>query len=167
MARPRKPTALLEAKGAFKKDPQRKRSRGNEPVFTRGAEAPEHLRGEVRKVWERLADALDAVGVMRQVHAAALEGACVLYQRAVEADAVIAREGPVVNVATRAGVSPRLRPEVGLSLRCWDGYRRFCAEFGLTPAAMSKIATESPRPKTLSELLDEAPASLIDLSKLT
>jgi hypothetical protein len=32
MARPRKPTRLLELKGAFKKDPARGRARGREPV---------------------------------------------------------------------------------------------------------------------------------------
>jgi hypothetical protein len=34
MARPRKPTAVLELTGAFRKDPQRKKARASEPVPT-------------------------------------------------------------------------------------------------------------------------------------
>lgn len=168
MARPRKPTALLEASGAFKKHPERRSARGTEPQFVRGAEAPGHLTGEVLKVWQRIAEALDAAGVMRQVHAAALEGACVLYQRAIEADAVIAKEGPVYETETKTGRSLRLRPEVGLSLRCWDGFRRYCAEFGLTPAAMAKLAAPGEKPMTLNDVLN-GPLSTdpnLDISRL-
>src|SRR5689334_7115055 len=34
MGRPRKPTRVLELQGAFKKDPQRRAARENEPVVT-------------------------------------------------------------------------------------------------------------------------------------
>lgn len=56
MARPRKPTAALELKGAFKKDPQRKAARKNEPQSTApvGA-APDLFDADERKLWDELA----------------------------------------------------------------------------------------------------------------
>ncbi|WP_425963893.1 hypothetical protein [Rhizobium nepotum] len=56
MARPRKPTAALELKGAFKKDPKRKTERAGEPVPD-GAigEAPEHLVEDEAALWGELA----------------------------------------------------------------------------------------------------------------
>jgi hypothetical protein len=56
MARPRKPTAALELKGAFKKDPQRKGARENEPVPD-GAigEPPERLSEDEAALWLELA----------------------------------------------------------------------------------------------------------------
>ncbi|MDW9467233.1 terminase [Sinorhizobium meliloti] len=56
MARPRKPTAALELKGAFKKDPQRKTARKNEPRPNGpvGA-APEHFDADERRLWDEFA----------------------------------------------------------------------------------------------------------------
>lgn len=56
MARPRKPTAALELKGAFKKDPQRASARKNEPKpdGTIGS-PPDHLSGEEAALWRDLA----------------------------------------------------------------------------------------------------------------
>jgi hypothetical protein len=55
MARPRKPTAELELKGAFRKDPQRKRV---DPVTRPGiGDPPLSLAQELHALWYELADA--------------------------------------------------------------------------------------------------------------
>lgn len=163
----RKPTAVLEATGAFRKNPQRRKGRGIEPAFTKGAECPSHLTGLARQTWEFLAAALDGINLMRRPHALALEAASVAYARAVEADLALARDGLTHEVKTKAGSSLRMRPEVSISARNWEQFRKFASEFGLTPAAMAKLAVEGERPKTLSEILDSpAGAVAIDLSKL-
>ena len=55
MARPRKPTALLELQGAFNHDPQRKRARQNEPLFTTPLpDPPETLRPYFAKAWRQI-----------------------------------------------------------------------------------------------------------------
>jgi hypothetical protein len=52
MARPRLPTARLEASGAFLKDPQRRRARANEPRVTGPVgDPPAFLDGAQRAVW--------------------------------------------------------------------------------------------------------------------
>lgn len=56
MARPRKPTAVLELKGAFKKDPARGKARANEPVPTGSIGAPPVALAEDEKaLWNELA----------------------------------------------------------------------------------------------------------------
>ncbi len=56
MARPRKPTAALELRGAFKKDPQRKAARAAEPKPD-GAigDPPDAMGADERKLWGELA----------------------------------------------------------------------------------------------------------------
>ena len=56
MARPRKPTAVLELKGAFKKDPSRGAARKNEPVPVGGiGDAPVSLDPSEQGLWVELA----------------------------------------------------------------------------------------------------------------
>ncbi len=56
MARPRKPTAALELKGAFKKDPQRKTERKDEPKpLGAVGPAPTFFDADEKLIWEDLA----------------------------------------------------------------------------------------------------------------
>lgn len=56
MARPRKPTAVLELKGAFKKDPSRGKARANEPkVDETIGSPPNHLPEDAALLWAELA----------------------------------------------------------------------------------------------------------------
>lgn len=63
MARPRKPTNVLELKGAFKHDPSRGRERENEPAPKAGiGPPPPHLAADEQKVWDEIVG-LAPVGV--------------------------------------------------------------------------------------------------------
>ena len=56
MARPRKPTAALELKGAYKKDPQRKAARNDEPKPSGTVgKAPDFFDAEEKLIWDDLA----------------------------------------------------------------------------------------------------------------
>ena len=56
MARPRTPTAALELRGAFKKDPARKEARANEPVVDSPlGEPPESFHQVERLIWAEMA----------------------------------------------------------------------------------------------------------------
>lgn len=169
MARPRKPTALLESEGAYRKDPQRKRERGNEPQFTRGCECPKHLKGVALAKWRELFEELDRLNMLQRVDASALEAACIAYAEAVAADAQIAKTGLTYTVSDVAGNEiPRKRPEVEIRNTAWMRYKAFATEFGLTPASRSRLGTgKSDKPTTLSELLDRKSTPVImDLSEL-
>jgi hypothetical protein len=55
MARPRKPTALLELRGAFKHDPKRKKARQNAPLVTTPLpDPPDHLRPDISTAWRQM-----------------------------------------------------------------------------------------------------------------
>jgi hypothetical protein len=55
MARPRKPTALLELAGAFNKDPQRRRN--DEPVPEgKPGDAPEWFTEEAAAIWDEMVE---------------------------------------------------------------------------------------------------------------
>jgi len=65
MARPRKPTALLEVAGAFIKDPQRKRS--GEPVANGEAVKPRFVKGTAARIWREYAPLVAAMGLLKAV----------------------------------------------------------------------------------------------------
>lgn len=55
MARPRKPTAALELRGAFKKNKDRGEARANEPVPTTPVgEPPEHFEEDEQALWTEM-----------------------------------------------------------------------------------------------------------------
>ena len=71
MARPRKPTNVLQMKGAFKKNPGRKRA--SEPVPTGGiGPAPEALSKRQRTIWDEIV-AICPPGVLGNTDRIALE----------------------------------------------------------------------------------------------
>jgi hypothetical protein len=82
MPTPRVPTSILEARGAYKKNPQRAKARENEPVITDPiGPYPESFVGEssertrLRAIWDELvADAAD--GVLNRSHRMHLEATC-------------------------------------------------------------------------------------------
>jgi hypothetical protein len=55
MARPRIPTALLELRGAFERNPNRRRARQGEPLVTAPLpDAPSHLSDEATPAWRQM-----------------------------------------------------------------------------------------------------------------
>ena len=77
-----------------------------------------------------------------------LEGACVNYARAVEADSILNQEGLTITeqyVDKEERVIPlkiRNRPEIAISNAAWRQVRAFCAEFGLSPASRTRLSIE-------------------------
>jgi P27 family predicted phage terminase small subunit len=162
MARPRKPRALLESSGAFVKNPKRARERGEEPQFRRGAgEPPAYLQGFARDAWIRLSEHLDSVDLMRQPYADALAGACSALALAISADATLRATGLLVE----QGSAIRLNPAYSASLRSWNAFRQFCAEFGLSPKAAAQLAAPDAKPLSLEDVLS-TPAKLPNLDHL-
>ena len=118
MARPRKPTALLEAKGAFKKNPDRARA-GEPEVKTPLGQPPAHMTELERACWFEFAE-LAPTGVLTSADAPALElAACLMAEfRTVKSDFP----------ATKIG---RLQGLLGA--------------FGMTPADRAKLSIEKPK----------------------
>jgi phage terminase small subunit len=65
MARPRTPTALLEVRGAFGKNPKRKRA--GEPVAEGEAVKPRFVKGTAARIWREYAPLIAAMGLLKAV----------------------------------------------------------------------------------------------------
>lgn len=162
--RPRKPTAVKVAEGN-----RGKRKLTPDPEFTKGAgDPPKHLRGIARTKFMELSEALDALGLIERPDAAALEGACIAYERAVKADNILRQQGITIKAVNAQG-KPYYgqHPAVNISKVAWEQYRKFCTEFGLTPASRSRLgaAKDAPVKDSLASVLDSA-AELPDVEGL-
>src|SRR5579885_1119219 len=146
-----KPTARQIAEG----DP-RKHGKGKlqerldlEPKPARGLPAcPLHLKGRARLAWEFWREELAAMKLDSRPDAMMLEGACVGYSRAVEADLILAEEGLVVEESiiddsgNKVVLKVKNHPAIAISNLAWKQVRAFCSEFGLSPVARTRLKVE-------------------------
>jgi P27 family predicted phage terminase small subunit len=134
MAKPRKPTAILEATGAFDKHPDRRR--GTEPGFEGEASCPRHLDSEARKEWRRIAPQLRRYGLLTAVDRSALAAYCACVSLAIKAQHDIAEHGIVLT-------GGRKNPACTVLKDALQQVRQFAGEFGMTPSSRSKVAMPS------------------------
>jgi phage terminase small subunit len=119
MARPRKPTNVLELKGAFKKDPQRGASRENEPEAAGEiGDPPERLTEFERECWRDLVSLCHA-GVL-----------CA-------ADRLFVEYGARVLAQLRSATE--IDPKLGIR------FETVCARLGMTPSDRSKVQAVKPK----------------------
>lgn len=120
-----------------------------EPVATRGLpSAPDHLNERALAAWEFWAEELADMNLDRRPDAQMLEGACVNYARAVQADMMLDVDGITVEESTlndagaRVVLSVKKHPAVDISNSAWRQVRAFCSEFGLSPSARARLSIE-------------------------
>jgi P27 family predicted phage terminase small subunit len=124
----------------------------NEPVATKGLpDCPEHLNGRARGAWEFWAVELADMNLDRRPDAQMLEGACVNYGRAVDADLIVERDGLIVDEFGMVGepgaqeavlLKRKAHPAIAVSNAAWRQVRAFCSEFGLSPVSRTRLAIE-------------------------
>lgn len=98
---------------------------------------PKWLSGEARREWRRVVPALEKLGLLSELDGAALEAYVSTYGRMVRAERDIAENGSTYITSTGF---ERVRPAVKIATEAEESVRRFCAEFGLTPSARSRMA---------------------------
>ncbi|MDM0024089.1 hypothetical protein [Variovorax saccharolyticus] len=119
MARPRKPTNVLELKGAFKAHPERAAARANEPEAEGEiGEAPDRLSEFERQCWDEL---------VSSAHAGVLCAADRLF------------------VEYGARVLAQLRNQVDIDPKLGIRFETVCARLGMTPADRSKVQLLKPK----------------------
>jgi P27 family predicted phage terminase small subunit len=106
-----------------------------------------------RAAWAIWSEELAVMDLDRRADAQMLEGACISYAQAVDADLTISREGQVVRIQsldpqTKEPIEKQ-RPHaaIAISRAAWAQVRAFCSEFGLTPVARTRLAADSSAPK--------------------
>lgn len=158
MPTPKKPTRLKLVTGTYRAD----RATPNEPQPARAsAEPPPGLSAGALAAWGRLFPVLHRMGVVTEADAAALARmceCCAEMQAATESLArpVLDLDGTEVAPAgsltytTRSasgGVMVRTRPEVAARAAAERRFQHWLTQFGLTPAARSRVSAVGEREK--------------------
>jgi P27 family predicted phage terminase small subunit len=121
------------------------------PKAARGLpDAPGRLSAVARDRWAIWKQDLEILEQDYRADAVILEGACVAYARAIEADAILEKNGseieePVLDRVTGELVSVRLKkhPAVARSNSCWRNVKSFCSDLGLSLVARQRLAIQS------------------------
>lgn len=145
-----KPTALQIAQGDPRKLGKNKLEEklAAEPDVKRGLpDCPRYLRGRARHAWGFWAEELAHMNLDAKPDAMMLEGACVAWAKAVEADLILARDGLIVEdsiIDKKSGerivLKRKRNPADHISNSAWRQVRAFCSEFGLSPTSRTRLS---------------------------
>lgn len=120
-----------------------------EPKTVRGLPAaPAHLSAVAKAAWKFWKVELEGMQLDSRPDAQMLEGACVNYARAVEADRLLAISGilvvePIFDGERKVvGAKMKSHPAVAISNSSWRNVRAFCSEFGLSPVSRTRLTLE-------------------------
>lgn len=133
---PPKPTVQKKMEGTFRPD----RAPEDEPTPPAGIpDPPKLLTGRARDAWDRIGPELNAMGVLTRVDGIALELLCDAYAEWVAARDVVRRKGTTYTTKTANGRVTRPHPAVRIAAEAWRRVHRMLLEFGLTPAARTRV----------------------------
>lgn len=131
-----KPTALKVLQG----NPGKRKLNKREPQPSGVATCPSHLDAGAKAEWKRVAKELKSIGLLTSVDRAAMAAYCCVYSRWAEAEKKIQKFGTVIS-SPKSGF-PIANPHVSISNTALDLMRKFCVEFGLTPASRTRLQVE-------------------------
>ncbi len=132
-----KPTVLKLVEG----NPGKRAINKREPKPRREVPScPAHLGDSGKVAWGRLSVLLDRMGVLTEADGAALERLCDCYTDILECRKLIETDGRTYKTTTPQGETLiKANPAVA-QLRAADSqFKSYLVEFGLTPAARSKV----------------------------
>ncbi|ODB61351.1 phage terminase small subunit P27 family [Paenibacillus polymyxa] len=135
-----KPTELKMIQGTYRAD----RAPENEPKPNAPAAVPEppaHLDATAKKEWRRLAPELFRLGLLTKVDLGTFEVYCLSYGRLVAAHKSLRKAKTMFHEYTnKAGATNFVaRPEIAVIQKESLVIKAFCAEFGLSPSARTRM----------------------------
>lgn len=139
-----KPTALRLVEG----NPGKRAINKREPKPKREIPScPAHLTDAGKVAWGRLCTLLDRMGVLTEADAFALERLCDCYTEILECREEVARRGRTYESIRQIGdedsgveqVLVKANPAVAMLADADRRFKSYLVEFGLTPAARSKV----------------------------
>lgn len=109
-------------------------------------ECPDWLDADARAAWDGLVPLLELMGVLSRADGHALARYCRLWSRWRKAEAFIDKHGEMYPLKDDAGGTKCFAqwPQVAIANKLAQQLTRLEAEFGLTPAARSRIQLERP-----------------------
>ncbi|ECF2367701.1 phage terminase small subunit P27 family [Salmonella enterica subsp. enterica serovar Mountpleasant] len=131
-----KPTRLKVVAG----NPGKREINENEPLPAREIPpVPEHLTDWGKVAWGKLTELLDDMEVITIADGLALERLCDVYADILQLRNTIAVEGRTYTVQTDGGFLIKANPAVAMLADADRRFKSYLVEFGLTPAARSKV----------------------------
>ncbi|EMC4142374.1 phage terminase small subunit P27 family [Cronobacter sakazakii] len=139
---PKTPTHLRLVRGNPSKRPINK----NEPKPPAGVPpTPKHFDKQAKYWFKRMAEELDAVGVISQLDARALELLVEAYTEYRHHCDTLEIEGYTYRTGTQTGdVLIKAHPAAMMKADAWKRLRAMLSEFGMTPASRSKVSANTP-----------------------
>nr|WP_310615839.1 phage terminase small subunit P27 family [Pantoea cypripedii] len=124
-------------------NPSKRAINKNEPKPPSGVPpTPKHFTKQGKYWFKRMADELDAIGVITLLDGKALELLVEVYTEYRHHCEVLDQEGYTYKVETMTGdVLIKAHPSAGMKSDAWKRIRAMLGEFGMTPATRSKINT--------------------------
>lgn len=144
-----KPTALKELAG----NPGKRALPAHEPKpRVKVPPCPKWLTGEARAEYRRVGRQLVQLRVMTEIDRTALAAYAHQYQKWLEAEAVVERQGAVL-IGEKGG--SYINPWQSIANMALKNMRSLLAEFGMTPASRTRVtaAPDETQPATLAEAL--------------
>ena len=140
------PTKLLKLRGSW-----RAKLNKNEPKpKIQAPSIPGHLSKEAVAEWERIVPELKRLGLLAKIDRAALSGYCQSWARWVNAEKEIAGTGGEV-VKSPSGY-PIQNPWLSIANKALKQCESFIKEFGLSPAARTRIEIDKPEEQNENEI---------------
>ncbi len=144
-----KPTAIKELEG----NPGKRPLNDAEPKPVRKAPpCPKWLEPEAKKEWRRLSKQLEQIGVLTEVDQAAFASYCQAYARWKEAEEFMTQHGTIVK--TKSGYWQTV-PQVSIAQTYLKIMNKIAEQFGLTPAARSRITAGADMKNAAVDDMDE------------
>lgn len=112
---------------------------------------PDHLDEGARREWRRLVPILERMRVLTEADQIALANLCMLYSTMIKAQRSLEKSGLLFK--TRSAYVQQ-SPLVGIIVGYVQQINRLCAEFGLTPAARTRIRVEGKEKKRAGSTLN-------------
>ena len=133
-----KPVAILEATGAYKKNPQRRRDTPKPPPGK--PRRPAHLTGYGKREWQRMSKMLAAMGLFESCDGRALELYCESYNDWRLAKDQVNKTGLAIVRKDANGNKIVLRnPFFTVKNQAADRCFKLLCEFGLTPSSRARV----------------------------
>ncbi|WP_188036009.1 phage terminase small subunit P27 family [Pseudomonas sp. EZ-C24] len=131
------PTELKLVRG----NPGKRAINKNEPKPARRIpSAPAHLTNEAQVAWGRLTVLLDRMGVLTEADGFALERLCDCYAEILALREIVDAQGRTYETTSTQGeLVLKANPAVAMLADVDRRFKSYLVEFGLTPAARSKV----------------------------
>jgi len=160
------PTSAKVLRGTFRKD----RTNTKEPQPpARTPRRPTWLDAVAAEHWKVLVPILNRMKVLTSADGPALAAGCAAYSEYRAAYKVLSEQGQTYSVVTDSGTVHRKRPENEIAASAFQRYRSMLIEFGLTPAARTRVNARDPdddkHDNVFAMLFGEEKASASDTAK--